>query len=168
MRASFESETKMSAVLFALMICFQGAHALEPIKFGPEFTFMPDNAFIVESPERRFHDHLIVDQPDGAKFRFMRDGIQSERYTSPNGWWFNFYTDSGGYEVGMSPMTVGAYKKFAVDIQDAVFVTMANSGYFPALWQGGGHINVDLVPFRRNPMLFRNFVVDLFSHNELP
>ena len=47
-------------------------------------------------------------------------------------------------------MTVNGFKKYQTDIQDAVFVSAANNNYFPALFRGGGHINVSSYFFEKN------------------
>jgi len=142
--------------------------ALE-FRFGPEFTVMPfgSNATIAQLA---FHikKHLIDDQPEGAKFTFRRDGVNvRDRLTSPNGWQLSYYQDSGGLELLTNPMTIQQFKKYKNDIQDAVFASASVCGYFPALWTGGGHINIDVTNFHDRPMLFRNFIVDLLNHNEL-
>lgn len=157
--------------VLSLLFLFFGiqAFSLEPIRFGPEFTFMAfgENANI---PDLVHHiiNHVTVDQPVGAKFVYRRDGMHyRETLRSPNGWMMSFYQDSGGLEVLTNPMTVADFKKYKSDIQDAIFASASVKGYFPALWQGGGHINIDVTNFEKNPMLFRNFVVDLLNHNEL-
>jgi hypothetical protein len=152
---------------FQLAIFACSGFALEPVLFGPEFTFMHDQNFPNGELLRHIECHLVTDQPEGAKFH--RDQSYEGRITwnSPNGWWTAIYEDSGGFEVNTKAMTLNDFKKYAADLQDAIFVSAANTGHFPALWQGGGHINIDVTIFRKNPLLFRNFMVDLFNHNEL-
>jgi hypothetical protein len=142
------------------------ASALEPVLFGPEFTFMPDYSLSVSDMRAQLKKHLIFNQPKSARFRFFQNGLR-EHLLSPNGWWLESYLDSKGVEVLTKPMTVEQFKQFKDDMQDAIFVTAANAGHFPAVWQGGGHINIDIKNFVRNPILFRNFIVDLLNHNEL-
>jgi hypothetical protein len=155
----------LSWIVFSFL--FSAAFALGPVKFGPEFTFMPDPALKVTSFDDRAVYHLVQEQPEGCEFTLDRGYEGRNRLISPNGWWFCISSDSGGHEVGMSPMTVGEYKKFEADIHDAVFVSAANAGYFPALWQGGGHINLDIAEFIKNPLLFRNWIADMLNHGEL-
>jgi hypothetical protein len=150
-----------------LSFLFSSAFALDPVKFGPEFTFMADHTLHVSNFPQQAVNHLVHEQPEGCKFSVDQGYESRQRLISPNQWWFCISTDSGGHEVGMSPMSVAEYKKFEADIHDAIFVSAANSGYFPALWQGGGHINVDITEFRKNPLLFRNWIADMLSHGEL-
>jgi hypothetical protein len=154
-------------LLFQLALFAHLSFSLEPVRFGPEFTFMPDPNLNIGGLFERMNRHLIEEQPEGAKFHLDHGYKGRSRWTSPNGWWTALYADSGGFEVNVKPMTVDEYKKYAADLQDAIFVSAANIGHFPALWQGGGHINIDVENFRRNPLLFRNFMVDLVNHNEL-
>ena len=153
-------------LLLYMMLPFSAA-ALGPVKFGPEFTFMPDESCRVGSVLYRFIHHVIDEQPEGAKFKHDFGYLEQDRFVSPNGWWFTCTNDSGGNEVQMSPMTVEMWKRYESDIQDAVFVSAANEGHFPAMFQGGGHINIGTDVFERDPLLYRNFIVDLISHNEL-
>jgi hypothetical protein len=141
--------------------------SLEPVRFGPEFTFMWDKTFWPGDLILEMQEHLVHEQPDGIKFTADMGYQDRNRWISPDGWWTAVYRDSGGFEVNVSPMTVADYKRFAGDLKDAIFVSAANIGYFPRLWQGGGHINIDLAVFENRPLLFRNFLVDLLNHNEL-
>lgn len=141
--------------------------ALDPVIFGPEFTFMPNPGVDKEMIFGQMENHLINDQPEGCKFTTDLGYEDRRTFYSPNGWWCAVYRDSGGVEANMKPMPVSEYKRFQRDINDAIFVSAANVGMFPALWQGGGHINIDVGIFKKNPLLFRNFIVDLLNHNEL-
>jgi hypothetical protein len=62
-------------------------------------------------------------------------------------------------------MTVGKWKTYAANINDAVFVSAANLGMAPALFRGGGHINVGIQ--NMSPLLIRNFLMDFINHNQL-
>lgn len=147
------------------------AESSEPV-FGPEFTFTsPDimrgtwdsNRLPMTKIIERANNHLIGGQEPAARFRVAG----KMRLESPNGWWFQVTPDVGVVEIKMSPLSVNDWKRFAVDIQDAVFVTAANEGLYPALFAGGGHITVHLKIFRNNVLLARNFIVDYWNHNEL-
>jgi hypothetical protein len=158
--------------LYFLSLVFLLTHAsfsfaLEPVIFGPEFTFMRDTSTVEKNYLEMLKLHLIQNQPPGAAFTLGTLYENRITFISPNGWWFVYSTDSGGYEMGTKPMSFADFKRYGRDIQDAIFVTAANSGYFPALWQGGGHINIDNDIFRKNPLLLYNFVIDLLNHNEL-
>jgi hypothetical protein len=154
-------------VIFYIALFTASSFSLQPVRFGPEFTFMPDPSLNTGNLFDQLNKHLMDEQPEGAKFSRDSGYEQRWRWVSPNGWWMAAYTDSGGYEVNVKPMTIAEYKKYAADLQDAIFVSAANVGHFPALWQGGGHLNIDIEIFRRNPLLLRNFLVDFVSHNEL-
>lgn len=138
-------------------------------KFGPEFTFTSPSCAgntkqFAKKVVRRAQRHLVDNQPRGAKFDY--DGYTN--FKSPNGWSASFEEDTCVVEVKVSPMTVDKYERYARDIEDAVFVTNANEGLFPAPFLGGGHINIDFKYLSKRPMLLRNFLVDLFvNHVEL-
>lgn len=139
------------------------------IQFGPEFTFgkldgsKPDLQLVIG----RMRRHLVNGQPRGAKFRYYPSKTGTARFQSPNGWSFTVTEDSGVIEVLMKPMTVEMYDQHKDDIQDAIFASAANVDHFPLKWHGGGHINFNYQIFKEDPLLFRNFVVDSFNHNEL-
>lgn len=157
-----------SSVLLILTLAVLQASALEPVLFGPEFTFMPARGLRHKDIVNILRRHLVRGQPSGAEFTEHTKGYEDRlQFTSPNGWWLALYRDSGGWEFNTNPMTVEQFRQYSADIQDAVFMSAANAGYLPALWQGGGHINIDMTNFKKNPLLFRNFIVDLLNHNEL-
>ena len=135
------------------------------VRFGPEFTFSAGEDESLQNYKLQAKLHLIDNQPEGSKF--AKSLVNSEALVSPNGWWFEPRRDNGVIEVKMSPLTVDEWKNFARDIQDAVFVTAYNQRYFPALYLGGGHINLDLSELIKDPLLLRNFIVDYWNHNEL-
>jgi hypothetical protein len=109
--------------------------------------------------------HLVEGQPDGLKFKVL---ALKTGFGSPKGWSVWLQQDSGGcVEAGTNPMTVSEFKFYKDDLKDAIFVSAANAGHFPMLWQGGGHINIDLKELRKNSLLYRNFIIDLLNHNEL-
>jgi hypothetical protein len=67
----------------------------------------------------------------------------------------------------MRPMSVATAKKYASDIQDAIFVSAYNINRFPQAFAGGGHINVGTLQLTAHPLLLRNFLMDFYNHNEL-
>lgn len=142
---------------------------LQDITFGPEFTFygdktiMEDRYVVLNAFNARARSHLIDNQSDGAKFIFL-----SGQFQSPNGWNFTAKADPGVIEVVMTPASVEEFRKYAADIQDAIFVTAANEGIFPGLFVGGGHISINTEYLLENPMVYRNFLADLLvNHCEL-
>lgn len=139
----------------------------ETMRFGPEFVLCNPAEKDVRVFYRHMKKHLTVDQPDGSKFTVEKPQHGHERIVSPNGWWISAYPDSGCLEVLSKPMTVEEFKRFQSDMQDAIFASGAATGFYPLLWQGGGHINIDLHVFRKDLNLYRNFIVDLLNHNEL-
>lgn len=157
---------RFACLLLALMISVP-TFALKQVLFGPEFTFSPSRAGLsTRAVWERMEKHLIKDQPEGAKFRL--GALNGREYlTSPNGWWVSWYWDLGSVEVQTRPMTVAEFKRFRDDMHDAIFVSAANEGYFPELWRGGGHINLNVANFQENTLLYRNFIIDLLNHNEL-
>lgn len=66
----------------------------------------------------------------------------------------------------MNPGTVEHFRHFKNDMQDAIFDSAAIEDIIPALWRGGGHINISKTAFDSR-MLLRNFIVDMINHNEL-
>ena len=157
---------RLIAFAFTFIMSTQ-AFALKPVLFGPEFALSPSQKGLSSHAVwERMKMHLIGAQPDGAKFT---ETVRNNRLAldSPNGWWLSWYWDRGSMEVQTMPMTVEQFKHFKNDLQDAIFVSAANELYFPELWRGGGHINIDLENFRENRLLYRNFVADMLNHNEL-
>lgn len=132
-------------------------------RFGPEFTFgntetADHHAFI-----GRARTHLIDGQNPEAQF-LNENGL----FISPEGWDFTVVSDLGVAEVRMGPMTASDFRKYASNIQDAIFESAANVGMFPQLYLGGGHINVDVHYFApKPPVLLRNFLVDRINHSEM-
>jgi|GEM_PF-1566417 len=150
------------------------SHALGTIEFGPEFTLSDvkygssDKFYNVHT---RMQKHLVEDQPEGAKFEVVSEG-GPHTFTSPNGWWFSWHQEGGdewhgaSMEVRMKQGTVDYFRHFKNDMQDAIFVSAANEDIIPALFRGGGHINISASAFDSD-LLLRNFVVDLINHDEL-
>lgn len=160
-----------------LSLCLAHAsHALGTLEFGPEFTLSD----VKEGSSWKFYDvharmikHLVEDQAEGAKFSVLRaDGTENFQFTSPNGWWFEWHRegldeDHGcSMEIRMNPGTVEHFRHFKNDMQDAIFDSAAIEDIIPALWRGGGHINISKTAFDSR-MLLRNFIVDMINHNEL-
>lgn len=182
-----------SIILLHLPIQFSLARETQrpsiELKFGPEFTFTnldfkngPDHLHqsLHELANRcqylhgdktrgwcynflyTVYNHLVLGQPKEAQF-----SVKDLVFESPNGWNFKISLDPGVLEIKMAPMGIDSYKKFASDIQDAIFVSAANTGLFPWDYQGGGHVNIGLSEIAENPLLLRNFLVDLYNHPEL-
>ena len=159
----------MRIIILLIILLSPRAWAID-IEFGPEFTFgrLDDNPPDVRMMQGRMDVHLIRGQEKGAKFR--RKVLSTDpavRYYSPNGWNATVDDDQGVIEVQMKPMTVELFEHFKNDIQDAIFASAANIDHWPLLWRGGGHINLSFSTFKNNPLLFRNFIVDCYNHNEL-
>lgn len=152
---------KRAPAIVLILLLEVAAFADRGPRFGPEFTFGPEN---MDAFYNRLDQHLLHDQPRGAKFK----KISIADYESPNGWTIDIMPDHGVAEVRMAPMFVDEYERYAADIQDAIFVSAANEGMFPLLYQGGGHINLDVGYFEKQPpVLLRNFLVDWWNHSEL-
>lgn len=158
----------MKGFIFLLLLIAPRAWSLD-IVFGPEFTF----GYIDGSPgdplfvQKQMLVHLVRGQPEAAKFNRVELKNDAVRFESPNGWDATVSKDPGVVEVQMSPMSVENFEKYKDDIQDAIFASAANTDQWPLLWQGGGHINLSVEAFRFEPLLLRNFIVDLYNHNEL-
>ena len=160
---------KFAALLFFALFA-TSTYALGPVLFGPEFTF--DIFGRQESRSRkaligRMRKHLIHGQVNGARFTETKLARKRIRFTSPNGWSFVVSTDPGVMELQMPPSTVDFYRHYQRDMQDAIFASASNVNMFPAEFRGGGHINLSMSTFDGNPLLLRNFLVDLYNHNEL-
>ncbi len=176
---------RANVALFLLIVSSVPAWSLGKVTFGAEFTFWDPVVGVMndEDPKmrvpptsgkviQRMRDHLIDGQPEGEKFieRDPRPDHHNSRgqFVSPHGWWFEWGYDDSVIEVNTIPADVDFYERFENDMQDAIFVSAANEGFYPALYLGGGHINLGLSAFDGNILLLRNFVVDhLFNHNEL-
>ncbi len=156
--------------IFIILIFLAGfVHAKPPevqLLFGPEFTFQTPPEGQHDYLERFFHrmrDHLVYGQLPGARFRTIGKRV----FISPNGWEYELSVDLSVVEIKMKPMTVYDFTRFAADIEDAIFVSARNEQSYPALFLGGGHINIDIHDLMEHPLLLRNFIVDLHNHNEL-
>jgi hypothetical protein len=168
----------------ALALFLNQASALE-VLFGPEFTFgRPFEEKKGFDPFKRewsatpqlnevtpiLEKHLVLGQLPGGEFKwdtFSHKSGYGYRFISPNGWSFDLTKDPAVLEVQMKPGTVEMFATYASDMQDAIFVSAANANLFPQDYLGGGHINISFKTFKSNPRLLRNWVVDLFNHNEL-
>lgn len=161
----------MILILIGFLLQATPSFALEDVMFGPEFTFMHLETGSMERAQdvyMRMYKHLVLGQPKGAKFTKAESvGPIRTTFTSPNGWWFSHHEEELVIEITSSIGTPEYFKKYARDMQDAIFVSAANEGFFPAMFRGGGHINVSSKSFLTNRLLFRNFLVDLFNHSEL-
>jgi hypothetical protein len=148
------------------------ADSLDPgPRFGPEFTFQLSTNL---DPNRSYQEflahlraHLVHHQPLNEVFTYNITP-HAAAFASPHGWWFNVDRDGArAVEVHTTPMTVAEFESVAVNIEDAIFTSARNRGMWPALYAGGGHINIDLKYFFDKPILLRNFLVDLVNHSEL-
>jgi hypothetical protein len=149
--------------LFILLILFSFASKAAGPKFGPEFTFAKnDGGRSFDAYRDLLNTHLIHNQPAGEKFTKWES-----MFISPDGWVFDPKTDQGVIEVAMDPMTYEEYSKYASDIQDAIFVSANNTDHFAQLFAGGGHISIDFNYFDNEPLLLRNFLIDMVNHSEL-
>lgn len=160
---------KFPLLLFFAMFAIS-AHALGPVLFGPEFTFDIYGRQSEKSRKTlivRMRKHLVHGQRPGAQFKEIKMAKKRVRFTSPNGWSYVVDTDPGVIEIQMPPSTVAFYREFQSDMQDAIFASASNVNMFPSDFRGGGHINLSMVTFEGNPLLLRNFIVDLYNHNEL-
>lgn len=167
-----EVKSFLRAVFWILLVLPLHGWALN-IVFGPEFTFAPENGRVpveadIDSLERWMWNHLVKGQKAAARFskRTLDEGDYVQ-FQSPNGWSFTLSSDPGVIEIQMLPMSVEMFDRFKADIQDAIFASASNIRFFPSRFTGGGHINMSCQEFKKNPLLFRNFIVDLFNHNEL-
>lgn len=88
------------------------------------------------------------------------------RFTSPFGWWFEWGLDDKVMEI-KTMMELEEYEENEQAMQDAIFASANLEGLYAPAFLGGGHINLGMTAFKGNDLLFRNFVVDLFNHNEL-
>src|SRR5258706_12643170 len=110
----------MRLLLVLLFVMGSSSHALEPVFFGPEFTFKApsrETTYGLALMVRRVRKHLVNNQPDGEKFeerQMIKEG--KTKWLSPNGWWFTTFKDQGVVEVTMSPGTPEYFRQFAGDM----------------------------------------------------
>lgn len=159
-----------SAILVLLALFTSSCFALGPLLFGPEFTFDIHSRQQMRSVKAllsRMRRHLIQGQAPGARFQDRRLSKRRVRFTSPNGWSYIVATDPSVIEIQMTPTTVEVFRHFKADMQDAIFASASNERMFPSDFRGGGHINISMSAFEGNLLLLRNFLVDLYNHNEL-
>lgn len=167
----------MKILALSLFLFTLPAQANPGPKFGPEFTFAQANGLKGEKfffqIRKLMYEHLVLGQSEKNRFwspepdTSHRDIKYPKHYHSPDNWWFDISTDEGVVEVGMKPMTVDEFGIHKDRIQDAVFNAAKYSKLYPALFAGGGHISMDFSYFKDKPLLYRNFIVDLYNHNEL-
>jgi hypothetical protein len=75
--------------------------------------------------------------------------------------------DPGVIETQAYPATVKQYKTLYKQHFENLFLGAANAGLFPDTFMSGGHIHIGLSEFLAEPILFRNFIVDITNHFEL-
>ncbi len=152
-------------LLLQSALCLANDDFLAGPKFGYEFTFaVNEPTYHVLDFTQQVKTHLVDNQPEGAKFQYME---MNRTFSSPEGWNFVIGTDPEVFEVTGSPHTVAQFRSFSSNMQDAIFVSAYNKNYFPGLYLGGGHINIDVRYFLDHPILLRNFLVDFVNHVEL-
>ena len=159
----------MVRIFLGSLILFSFSSFARPLTFGAEFTFYSDEGVTGWwDVKNRMLMHLRDGQPEGSKFDFGLTEFGAVKLISPNGWWFSIDEDQGQVaEVPTVPATVDYFRQYQSDMQDAIFASAANVGFFPALYLGGGHINIGVRELLADPLLLRNFIVDLLNHNEL-
>jgi hypothetical protein len=121
-------------------------HYLEIIR---DRLFMPPNS-------RPLFAHRMDRQPDDNRNMYFNDDFH-----------FTVSTDPAVIELTTSPMTIRQAQKHSKRLQEILFDWTAEAQATPQMFAGGGHINIGLAEFSNNPLLFRNFIIDLLNHNEL-
>lgn len=84
--------------------------------------------------------------------------------------WFELHRDPWVIEVTMKPMDGEVLSKEPLKslIQETIWGSARSIGLVPQDRIGGGHVHLDIgTHFENDPLLFRNFVVDLVNHPEL-
>ena len=75
--------------------------------------------------------------------------------------------DPGVLEMGHTPLIIPEIEKRQDLFQQMFFEDTKEIGLEPKWLTGGGHMNIGLEEFRGKPLLFINFMRDLYNHPEL-
>jgi hypothetical protein len=165
----------------ALCAAPSGSAELESL-FGPEYTFTAPRLwkknngpilkfresqkalkefieFLRGELEKKEIPHTLVESEDGHGRTYV--------LTLKNGVKIEYTVDTYVIEVKMKKMPQVAIEKNRGAIEDLIFKPMERFGLTPRPPLGGGHISIDFRIFEKNPLLFRNFLVDMANHPEL-
>jgi hypothetical protein len=85
-------------------------------------------------------------------------------------WWFHVIVDLGTVEVIAKPTTLKKFQSLKTRIDRDIFKTAASLGLETnSSTYGAGHIHIDRETsgLGSDPILFRNFIVDFFNHDEI-
>lgn len=96
-------------------------------------------------------------------------GVRVYRVEYTDGFWFQIATDPGVVELQLAPMTLDQAKRWKKHLQQDIFELSKKVGLSHARSHDlGGHLHIgaDSV-FAKEPVLFRNFMVDYMNRPEL-
>lgn len=172
----------------ALPLTCGSLFSAEKMKFGPEFTFTSTDLKKHESKtptstanaaaRDRLADEIMkrcrargLDCKRSRGFRKWFLGLD-QIITYQDGFTIRVSTDFGAVEVQTSPATLAQFAERRELIEQDLFEAARSLGIEPDQssnpnWglTGGGHIHMGIEQaFEGNPILFRNFLVDLVNH----
>ena len=134
--------------------------------FGPEWTFTIRNdtdLYEMAHVVRLLHSSLM----SKIRERCPECEVSNNKINLGN-YVLTTETDPGVIEVNTTPVTVSKLFSVMDKVQTILFESAAEVGLFPHDRIGGGHIHLDVEShFKNDPVLIRNFIVDMFNHPEL-
>jgi hypothetical protein len=160
--------------------------------FGPEWEFSNDLLYfsVKNIDPRGAASYESSDLVRGAQARMIAQVKKTcarskacrvnDKYLHPDygkvtykdGWWFKISTDPGTVEVQAKPTTAKEFTRLKSRIDNDIFgsATHPDVGLSPnheTYGAGHIHIGVESSGMGKDPILFRNFIVDFLNHDEI-
>lgn len=180
----------MLAISLSFFIVGITAKAWPPL-FGPEFTFTNADLFKdfikYKTNPTFFYDKLKTPSSKAALKEWKNElkilckttkdcrvkrtkdkhGV-AYRVIYNDGFWFQISLDEAVIEVQSKPETLDNFEKLKNRINNDIFSLAEKLNLKPDWSAGGGHLNMGLASaFEKNPILFRNWLVDIANNPEL-
>lgn len=159
--------------LLIFVLTFSGCLAHSGGLFGPEWTFTDSELLEDMSPnrmerkQRRKLNSLLLAIQELCKNVCEVENSKVRLKSNPE-IYFDIVFDNNVLEVRATPLTSETFQKHQYFFQKFLFKPAFKIGLKPHWRIGGGHIHLDVeTHFRNNPLLIRNFIVDLVNHPEL-
>jgi len=157
----------------------QEAEPSSKTTFGPEWEFTTRQLYYSKDAEKlyelqkAFIDKLYYICLSRGDCSVERNNPKSSDYgkvTYSDGWWFQVTLDMGTIEIISRPTTLSVFKKIKRRIDNHIFGVAQSLGLKTNSESfGGGHIHIGIESsgLGSDPVLFRNFIVDFFNHDEM-
>ncbi len=181
----FKKNIFIISVLFFLSTALFGQENLKRESFnlyGRELEFTNDTIYYANkssveitskqgvAARTNFKNDVLKKCPD-CKVENIKDkyGYVNYRIHHPNGFWFDITLDPGVIEIKTMPMTTKQMKKNSAIMKTLIYDIAQKNSLVPDYdYVSAGHIHLGIESaFKNDPLLFRNFVVDLMNRPEL-